>query len=228
MQKTKLEQIFNLFQIYDKNRIQYNNPFNQNGNVYQTDFQTLIECPKDKIDFPWSNPEGNKCSDMSMVVPENNMFKKVILNSELIHDCRTEDDYDVIRPRKECEECNGTGLVEWSYDSTTNGNYTDDFDCPECHGRGGCKEITQPNGKKKFPENIYFKIGVCVFSSYMISRLDTISKLLEADVYLISQSESSKASLFNIGYLKILLMPIPYCEHIHFPVEIGLKDETIL
>lgn len=221
MEKTILEQAFTLFSYKDKNRIQYESPFEQNGFIYQTDMQSMIFCSKENVDFKWSNEKQASCADMNRIVPEANMNKKLFLYSESLDFYRTEDDYDIIRPRKDCEECDGNGCVTWEYESKTDGSFSDDFDCPVCDGTGGIDAITKPNGKKKFPNDLYFKIGSSHFSAFMINKLEIISKLFSEDVYLISQNEAAKANLFSIGYVNVLLMPVTYPRDWCQAIEIG-------
>lgn len=46
------------------------------------------------------------------------------------------DEYDEIEKEEDCPECDGTGRVEWEYDSGLSGIVRKYFECPDCKGLG--------------------------------------------------------------------------------------------
>ena len=105
--------------------------------------------------------------------------------------------------KEECDECEGEGEVEWTYGGN-NGLFEKYFDCPECSGEG-----TTMSSKKIMDPDYVFKIGMALFSCMYVKILSDIASRLNTDsIMLISQDSENKGSLFQIGPVQILVMPM--------------------
>ena len=116
---------------------------------------------------------------------------------------------------EECEECDGDGLVEWSYL-----NYDKHFDCPKCGGTGSIK-----TGKKVIDNSKRLRIGNSAFSLNIINLIVKAAVILNLEtIYLVHQTEAYTGSIFQVGDVEILCMPVQEDNDQHIVGEVSLSE----
>ena len=202
---TNLSKVFSLFLSKDQFRPEMQNPFEFNGYTYATNGCILVRCKKEHIDFEFQN-------DYEPPNPESVIFKKNanrILDVDKIdwEGLMTEDDFNIIDNRTECEVCNGEGEVEYEF-SHNGKDYYINHDCPVCEGKGVTGEYKKvPNGGKRFPNGLGIKIGHLVFVPEIIYPIKKVKELMDEDVFLVAINEGLKPIMIKCGILEILIAP---------------------
>jgi hypothetical protein len=121
---------------------------------------------------------------------------KVEFLKDKIKGCPKEDKYS------DCPACNGTGdvVTYFKYNGTV---YELTNNCPLCNGSG----YGEPIGRV-YKKSYYMDINTSRFRIYEFWHLVEMAESLAVDeIYLISQTNEEKGSLFQIGGVSVLLMP---------------------
>lgn len=92
-----------------------------------------------------------------------------------------------------CEECHGSGRVEWEYEAEDGEVYNDTFDCPVCHGQG---DLGKTGRKIKDPK-FYLLIEGMAYPQIEITPLIKAMEMLKID--------SIKAVARSCGNLKLVV-----------------------
>lgn len=166
-------------------------------------FGDEIASIKQKYDFLLENR-------IDPIFPTYVDFNKVAINTiplgvlkNIIAEFPREDEYT--DDTKECEECNGSGTVEWVYNS-----YTKDDDCPVCDGAGELATTPKKTGNKVFAAGNRISIGNSCFFPERAEDLLRIASILDCDIDLIHQSGTNNPSLFRIENCLVLLAPCQF------------------
>jgi predicted nucleic-acid-binding Zn-ribbon protein len=103
-----------------------------------------------------------------------------------------------------CSECKGDGQVEWEYE-----RWSKDFDCPKCDG-DGYESVSKsvPTGEKKLDDLYLIDVKSNRFSVRIIDKLLKVMKLLNETEILLIFDNKGKNSVFQIGNVRILAMPV--------------------
>lgn len=204
---SKLLEAFKLFLGDDELRPVMHNPFEFNGKVSATNGYALISCDKSHCDFEFLNPHTPP--NVEAIIPKSNKHDILPINAVMFEKYKDVDDVDYIGEEVECDHCDGSGEVEWSYE-----HYERSFECPVCDGDGyesRAKEVL--NGKKTFG-NHSVNLNDSYFSMKLFYKLIQVQEILEAkEIILLHQSMANRGHLFRIGFCDILLMPIVYPEN---------------
>jgi excinuclease UvrABC ATPase subunit len=106
-----------------------------------------------------------------------------------------------VKVKKECPECEGLGLVEWSYKKCIG-----DFACPVCNGNG---EVTTGATEDVVRyEDTLLQIGEHLFKRSVVAKLLFAAEHLNAEkVYLVKQGKTLGGSVFEIKEVLVLMMP---------------------
>lgn len=202
------EEVFKLF-VHPKSdwRTDLQQPFKQ-GNVYcATDAHSMIVLPVEKSDLPFKEQEQ---PNATAIIPKEPVFNNEIIVSELEEKLIPVmiDEQIIEEDEKECDECSGTGEVEFEYD-TFKETYYLDADCPVCEGSGNIEnEITKKTGKKiPDPMKKYKMFGVA-FSYEQLSRLVTACKMMGVEKIIRTNGTEKNGNLFKCGDASILIMPV--------------------
>ena len=122
------------------------------------------------------------------------------------------DDYDT--EIKECEDCEGNGLVDFIFIDSNCNEHIEEVPCPVCDGEGDVS-VKIPNGGKILDENYAIKIKDSLFSARWVNELLYIAEVLRVDyVTLISQEDATKPSIFKIKNVEFLIMPLVSSDNI--------------
>lgn len=183
-------------------------PFTINNHVYSTDRRTVIKVPKKLVgsfDECKGSPQAIAILDLFDFTPKK-------ITSIKVQDLKSAVDKiplidEVVREeiKYECNECDGTGGVEWEY----RGLYTDYFDCPVCDGSGIIKEGQNRKTDKKIKDpNYLIDINQSSIRASMIEELINIALLLGVDnIEVIHQTAPNKPIGFQVGVAQVIMMP---------------------
>jgi hypothetical protein len=208
----KYLEILNLFVTKDELRPPMTKPNIGDKYASSTDAHSLVFF--DKMLLP-SNVEFEtigKYPDVSIFVNadenQNNLLSINKINS-ILEKCPLIEDFDEEEKEDICNECNGSGEVEITYEDKKMKDHDIDIECPICEGYGKCTiTIEKPNGKMVKNNEYYVQCGNSFMSIHLIEKLLNVSKLLCEEIFLVNQTMESQFSIFRIGKVKVLLMPL--------------------
>jgi hypothetical protein len=209
MKAKKYKELLDMYVANNSHRELFNKPFILKDKVVATNTYELVLVPKEKCSN--LNFEHLKEKEHYLdVIPKKTMEKvlDVVKLSELLEQYRTDDDCDIIEDDKECEECFGTGEVDWEYKS-----WSREDDCPICNGSGILEfEKRIKNGKKTFPDNLLLKLEDYYYDPKYIEKVVNSAKLLNFDEIIISH-QSDKGILFELGDVKVMAIQTEVFKH---------------
>jgi len=120
------------------NRACLKEPFERNGFIYASDARIMVQVEKCLCEDSY-NHQGGPEKLPSFPAPESNY--KLDLK-ELIEVLKSIPQYETVAvsgKEAECDECEGRGEVEWTYEDSNGEEHFDYFDCPICDGKGKVK-----------------------------------------------------------------------------------------
>lgn len=197
----KYEKILELFILKDKdsNHTEWQKaPFliNDLKNAYATDGNIMVSVPKELIIWqkikiaPKENLKYEKVFDyfnpiLSKKALGLNINKKITLDV-LEHSYALCPMIDEKKPKKcvvLCEECKGTGEVDYYYNYESDDFFKIKGICPICNGtKKGYKTLEVSTGKKiKDLKNNYIKVDVVYLSIYQVKLLIDVLNILSID-----------------------------------------------
>lgn len=202
MEKEVISKVFSLFVGYDDLRPVMQKPFEYEGKVYATDTYTCIRC--DKKDYPLViDNEHEPLKANNVFAPYYNSNLILNIDISIFEALKTGNEVKWTGKDVKCAECNGWGVVEWSYKS-----HCEDYDCPECSGDGYLerKKLT-PTGNLCFGDH-FVKIGKSYIAIKNFYKLIVVQRLIGEDIVLTNNCDSgNKAVQFQIGVFEIIIMP---------------------
>ncbi len=116
------------------NRACLKEPFERNGFIYASDARIMVRVEKCLCEDSY-NHQGGPEKLPSFPAPESNY--KLDLK-ELIEVLKSIPQYETVAvsgKEAECDECEGRGEVEWTYEDSNGEEHFDYFDCPICDGK---------------------------------------------------------------------------------------------
>lgn len=178
-------------------------PFNSGGKTFSTDGDVMVVVPlqddyEDQTEKIKNVYPVEKNMDMPISVLELrtklDLFPKVDCFDEVI---------------SECDACHGSGNVEFEFEHSYKTYYLDG-DCPICDGDGKLEKASEtPSGKKEFDYTKYFQIGNSAFNLNKIEDLLFVASETGIEtIKLVKQTKKSASSLFEIGEVELLVMPV--------------------
>lgn len=179
-------------------------PFYRDGYVYATDRAIMVRVPYsklrglyDRVDYPKRIP----------ALPTPNCNYKLPLDTliKTIKSIPAEEVVPVQGIEAECNECEGTGIVEWTYEDSDGEDHRDNFDCPICNGMGKVKT-------KK-----YLREWRCISINETVLSVRTLMKLAEAmhiagieTASILNLPIGCTPTLVRLGEdIEIIIMPCP-------------------
>lgn len=118
-----------------------------------------------------------------------------------------DEEYD----QEECNECDGTGSVEWEYVDKNGKTHHQDFDCPACNGRGFFKRNVRKCYKPEY--NAIIKLdGFFINNQYIKAIIDALFLLGKDHITLLSKAKKDTVvwAYFRIDE-NITIIIAPYC-----------------
>lgn len=117
------------------NRDSLRKPFERDGYIYATNSRVMVRVAKNLCEESYKQQEhpkklptfsaGDCCYKLDL--------KELVEVLKSIPSCET---VAVSGKDAECDECEGYGRVEWTYENTNGEEHRDYFDCPICDGKG--------------------------------------------------------------------------------------------
>lgn len=192
------DQILEAFCGKDNFRPDLMTPFNYEGteNIYATDARVLVSIPKRLCEKEY---ETRSKPNVTAVLPKKTIrqpLSVLSLNMSLNKIPLVEKNV-----YKDCDECGGSGVVAWEYK-----HHEKEFNCPECDGDGDFR--TNKTYTTRDTDS-YIKLGENYFSGDILDSLSfAADKIGATEIYLLNESVSRKAHLYEVGEIEVLVMPM--------------------
>lgn len=118
-----------------------------------------------------------------------------------------DEEYDSV----DCNECNGTGSVEWEYQDKKGLIHCNDFDCPICNGRGFFKLNVRKCYRPEYNAIIELA-GFFINNTHIKAIIDALLLLGKDHITLLSKAkkDSEVFAYFRIDE-NITIVVAPYC-----------------
>lgn len=179
-------------------------PFYRDGFVIATDMAILVRVPYDSLQGVYDKSEQPKrIPDF----PNPNCDFELPL-ATIVKTIKSIPEVEEVRVHgidAECDECEGSGTVEWVYADSDGEEHRKDFDCPICDGRGKVKT-------KK-----YLREWRCISINSTILSVRTLMKLAKAmdvagfdTVNVKNPPTGCTPALMHLGdNIQVIIMPCP-------------------
>lgn len=169
-----------LFYDSDHFRAQIQTPFLSDGYVCATETHRLILI---KPEICKGEYRPNNMHVLKVLTPHNvditltlAKLKKAVARMSTVKEMKT------IRPAIKCEDCDGDGEVEWSYEDKDGRTHEEYYTCPICHGSGNSSPaVEEPTGRMIPDVNASIGIYENIFYAYNILALCDAMELLGID-----------------------------------------------
>lgn len=177
-------------------------PFVVGSKAVSTNGHTLVAVPK------WAGEYADESARTKGVYPaEANCHTELSLEEIKVALSRVPlvDEFTETDNTQGCKECGGDGSVEWVYST-----YTKDDDCPACDGAGYTGVVVRkPTGRQVLNDTSLIRIGVCYFAAPKLLELVDVADLMNTEyLHLVLQTDYNRATLFLIGDVEVLIMPV--------------------
>lgn len=179
-------------------------PFYRDGYVVATDRVILIRAKYDDLKGVYVQEDKPKrLPDF----PEPNCDFQLSL-SKLVDTIKSipEEEYvNVYGKDAECDECEGSGRVEWTYEDSDGEEHLEDFDCPICDGRGKVKT------KKYLREWRCISVNGSIFSVRTLMKLAKAMDVAGFDTVNVKNLPTgcTPALMHLGGNFEVIIMPCP-------------------
>ena len=120
-------------------------------------------------------------------------LKKVLASFEM------EEEQVIIEEGGECEECGGSGEVEWEYTDLDGKSHFHDNDCPVCNGDGMFEGVCKSTGFMIPTEDSTVRIGKSFFRGIEAQKLLWTMEYFKVDKAEFSESEKSVSVTLDNG-----------------------------
>ena len=121
-----------------------------------------------------------------------------------------EEEQVVTEGGRECEECEGSGEVEWEYTDQDGEIHFRDSDCPVCHGDGMFEDVFKSTGFMIPTEDSIVRIGKLFFRGILAQKLLWAMEYFNVDKAAFAEGDISINITLNNG-VKIAVAPLePY------------------
>ena len=193
------QELFELFCDPYSNRKQLQKPYYEKSTktVYATDGRVVIlmnpnvtSLSYEEIDFPLI---GNLIKGAGEEFFTLDSLKKTLASFEM------EEEQVLTEEMEECEECKGSGEVEWIYidiDGKTHYRY---FDCPVCDGKGGAEGVFESTGFMIPTDDSIVRIGKLFFRGIVAQKLLWAMEYFNVDKAAFAEGENSISITLNNG-----------------------------
>lgn len=212
--KERSDFLLSLFTGVDKFRPALAFPNMKDGVVYATDGHVLISIPEENLALKYETKDNypNAQKTLDRYVESNKDEMKVSMSAiakELIK-ARIEVD----KKELNCEECNGTGELEWEYEDKKHTSHYEDFECPVCKGERTSKEehpfarirlqmIEDENG-----DFLGIDVGHFSFHPFQLYRLFMVALIHNIETVVLHYNKDEYGGvLAYFGKTTVLIMP---------------------
>ena len=175
------QELFELFCDPYSNRVQLQKPYYEKSTktVYATDGRVVIlmnpnvtSLSYEEIDFPLI---GNLIEGAGKEFFTLEALKKVLASFGM------EEEQVIIEKGTECEECEGSGYVEWTYIDLENNTYELTHECPICDGDGKAEDVFKSTGFMVPTDNSFVRIGDLTIRGVYAQKLLWVMEFFNVD-----------------------------------------------
>lgn len=215
--KEKFIQLSNLYASKDDIfKIIYKKPILYNDYFYITNRYIMLKIKLSYLDFNINEIEYNDAPKEIITFNQDNPIKENINKTLFLYDIENAlnkipevDEEKETIDNKECEECLGTGVVEYEYCDSNDHYYYKECDCPICDGEGIIeKRIKIKTGKKIKDEKYKIILKNVTLSSEIFIKIIETMKIFNIDKIEIVNNSYNSANLFKINNdIEIYAMP---------------------
>lgn len=203
----KYLEILELIKSKEYLRESLRNPFIGGKYVAASDGKSLVYFVKELLpentDFPISGKFPDISEFVNLIENKSDLLSLHQLKS-IIEKCPMVE--EIKEEKIECEECNGSGEVDYTYEDRKRVEHIIEQDCPSCNGDGGeYKDI--PTGKMIKDNNYYIYLNNCILNIELVENLIKLSEILESAIILVRQNGERDPLVFKLGEVKFILMP---------------------
>lgn len=165
------QELFELFCDPHSSREQLQKPYYEKSTktVYATDGRVAIlmnpnvtSLSYEEIDFPLI---GN------LIKVAGKEFFTLESLKKTLESFGMEEERVIMEVGGECEECEGSGEVEWEYTDLDGKSYFHDGDCPVCNGDGTTEDVCKNTGFMIPTDNSFVRIGKSFFRGFVAQKL---------------------------------------------------------
>nr|DAN19901.1 MAG TPA: protein of unknown function (DUF5351) [Caudoviricetes sp.] len=110
-----------------------------------------------------------------------------------------EEEQVVTEEGRECEECEGSGEVEWEYTDQDGEIHFRDSDCPVCHGDGMFEDVFKSTGFMIPTEDSIVRIGKLFFRGIVVQKLLWAMEYFNVDKAAFAKGKNSISVTLNNG-----------------------------
>lgn len=214
-----VDELLKKFVSADDIRPKFMSPWRAADKIYASETHILIRIPAHLTSTPYPQyPDDHSDKLFPEAIP-NGIISLTSL-SEALKEAPLIDETITVGEDIACDECNGTGEVEWDYKT-----WSKIFDCPVCDGSGykDC-ERQEPTGRKIIYPFASIRIGQVCFKATFIKLLLETMKLCSCDYTTVTLVSSTKPALFHItDEIDVLLMPISTTPYTSIKIEENIK-----
>lgn len=120
-------------------------------------------------------------------------LKKVLASFEM------EEEQVLTEEMEECEECKGSGEVEWEYTDIDGQTHYRYFDCPVCDGKGGTEGVFESTGFMIPTDDSIVRIGKLFFRGILAQKLLWAMEYFNVDKAAFAEGDISINITLNNG-----------------------------
>lgn len=121
-----------------------------------------------------------------------------------------EEEQEVIEVGRECEECEGSGEVEWEYTDLDGEIHFHDGECPVCNGEGETKDVFKSTGFMIPTYNSFVRIGKSFFRGVVAQKLLWAMEYFNVDKAGLSEGEKTICFTLENGVQIVVAKLEPY------------------
>lgn len=182
MMKKEFDESALLALFYDSDHFseQMRTPFLSDGYVCATETHRLILI---RPEICKGEYKPNNMHVLKNLKPQNiNITLTLAELKNAVRRVPSEKEMKIIRPAIECNDCEGEGEVEWSYEDKDGYTHKEYHTCPICNGTGiAYRAIEEPTGRMIPAYNAVIGIYENIFNAYQVLILCDAMELLGID-----------------------------------------------
>lgn len=178
--------------------------FYKDGYVVATDRIILVRVPYNSLEGIYDKEDTPKKLPI-FPAPNCNLHLPLSVLVDTIKSIPAEEMVSVEGAAAECDECEGTGLVEWTYEDCEGKEHLENFDYPICNGCGRVKT------KKYHREWRCISINGSIFSVRPLMKLAKAMDIAGFDSVNVRNlpQEPTPALMSLDGGIDVIIMPCP-------------------
>lgn len=209
MKQTNFNEAALLALFYDSDhfREKIRAPFTSDGYVCATETHRLILI---KPEICKGEYEPKNLHVLKILNPQNIDITLTLAKlKKAVGRVSKEKEMKTIRPAIECQDCEGDGEVEWSYEDKNGYTHNEYHSCPVCNGTGkSSPAIEEPTGRMIPAANASIGIYKNIFNAYHVLALCDAMELLGIDkCKYVASSNTGSNSFILTDEITVVICP---------------------